>query len=350
VNYEAVITLLLKLLQTCDPSEKVVPDRTPRLDLALAAAPIPLAHSEYVQLTQHWTRSEAHICVEKLLHIHQNQLATRQIIITLLKWPADFDSAIDFHIYQALLHGTRKGVTAYPCSPFLKAAVIYIEHSESDSNRVLALIGHIARAASHVDNSEGRAFLHFFKDIMGMQSISENSHVTLEQVYATCLDNVGNWAPSLLTHFDSGVRTETEQFLYDFIFANSPEEPSEDSDDTITAFEGVQKLAIDCLNYLHDTYIRPRQTVVRATLVNIHEVISKASPFFEVLEADDPQAIKYFNMRDSIIPNLKKFIVEEADEEVSDWNGSEDEYGSSEPMGESITDLCAPIADDDIQL
>ncbi|TVY49434.1 Ubiquitin carboxyl-terminal hydrolase 34 [Lachnellula cervina] len=350
VSYEAVITLLLKLLQTCDPSEKVVPDRSTRLDLALAAAPIPLTHSEYVQLTQHWTRSEAHICVEKLLHIHQNQLATRQIIITLLKWPMDFDSAIDFHIYQALLHGTRKGVTAYPCSPFLKAAVIYIEHSESDSTRALALIGHIARAASHVDNSEGRAFLHFFKDVMGLQSISGNSPVTLEQVYATCLDNVGNWAPSLLTHFDSGVRTETEQFLYDFIFANSPEESSDDSDDTIAAFEGVQKLAIDCLNYLHETYIRPRQTVVRATLVNIHEVISKALPFFEVLDADDPQGIKFFNMRDSIIPNLKKFIVEEADEEVSDWNGSEDDYGSSEPMGESITDICAPLADDDIQL
>lgn len=29
-----------------------------------------------------------------------------------------------------------------------------------------------------------------------------------------------------------------------------------------------------------------------------------------------------------------------------EWAGSDDDYGSSEPMGESITDICNPLMDD----
>jgi ubiquitin carboxyl-terminal hydrolase 34 len=305
VNYEAVISLFLKLLQTCDPSERTVHDNTQRLDLAMSAAPIPFTQSEYIQLTQHWTRSEAHICVEKLLHINQNPLATRQIIISILRWPEDQDGNMDVYIYHALLHGTRKGVTAYPCTPFLKAAITYCENSESNSNRVLVLIAHIAKAAGQVDNSEGRAFLQFFKEVAALQSTSPNGPVTTEKIYATCLENARAWGPGLLTHYDSGVRTETEQYIYDFVFANGPEDVSEESEEASMAFEAVQKLAIACLKYLQETYINPRQTVVRATLVNIHEVIHRALPYFKVVDAEDAQAIEYFDRRNSMLPHLQ---------------------------------------------
>jgi hypothetical protein len=63
---------------------------------------------------------------------------------------------------------------------------------------------------------------------------------------------------------------------------------------------------------------------------------------------------------------LKQYTVEEADEEISgtschssqarhevlnsfvDWDGSEEEYGSSEPM-DSLTELCTDL-DPDAQL
>lgn len=296
VNYEAVISLLLKLLQICHLSENYVHDHARRFDLALTAAPIPLSQSEVVQLTQHWTRSEAHICVEKLLHINQNSQATKQIIIILLKWSEEND--VDHHIHKALLHGTRKGVTTVACGPFLKASLVYCEYSEAEPARLRSLIDHIAKAASSVDNSEGRQFLYFFREAMILPSTCANSQVTPEDIKTFCLENVGEWAPSLLTHYDSGVRMDTEQYLVDAIFCDGPDEgpPVSENQEPITLFEATQKLAIACLEYLNDTYIRPRQTVVHPTVISIEEVINRAVPYFDS-EAEDPLSEQFFDRR-----------------------------------------------------
>lgn len=66
VNYEAVIDLLLKLLEVCDASEEPVSDTTPRLHYDGDGSGIPFSTIEHGLITQHWTRTNSHIFTEKL--------------------------------------------------------------------------------------------------------------------------------------------------------------------------------------------------------------------------------------------------------------------------------------------
>lgn len=287
VNYEAVIDLLLKLLEVCDASEEPVSDTTPRLHYDGDGSGIPFSTIEHGLITQHWTRTNSHIFTEKLLQIHQNPLATRQIVINLLNWP---NEELDIYIYHTLTTGTRKAASPHPSSPFLRAAVIYCEHSPSDN--ALLLINHISKVAGHVNNAEGRAFLHFFKEAMALQSTATNSPFTTEQISDACLDNVGFWGPGLLVHFDATVRTETEDYLSEVIFTQAVQETSK----APMLADIACKLGIACLDYLHETFIRPRQTVVRATLSSIQATIESATPFFDENE-QDMLSQKFFDMK-----------------------------------------------------
>ncbi|TVY73211.1 Ubiquitin carboxyl-terminal hydrolase [Lachnellula suecica] len=351
VNYEAVITLCLRLLQSCDVKEPVVSEVYRRLDLAATSAPIPFADMEYDHLAQHWVKTHANIFVEKLLQINQNPAATRQILITLLEWPEMYGhhsrDDIDSDIYHTLHYGIRKSVSAIPCSPFLKAAVIYCEHTQSDRSH--DLITHIAKVAGHIETAEGRDFLLFFKNIMNIQTTSTNSNTTPEELASTCLHEINLWAPNLLTHYDSAVRTETEEYLIDTIFTYGPEESPDDFDTTAREYKAAQRLGMACLDYLNEVYVRPRQSVVSATLVSILAIIEHSVRYFEQGEKS-PLVKLYFEKRGSILQSIKKYTVEEADDGVESdadqWDASEDEYGSSEPMGDSINDLCAPGLDD----
>jgi len=51
-------------------------------------------------------------------------------------------------------------------------------------------------------------------------------------------------------------------------------------------------LGIACLDYLQDTYVRPRQQAVRAMLANIQTVIEACQEFFD-FDAKDMPARRY---------------------------------------------------------
>jgi len=306
VNYEAVISLLLKLLQTCDASERPLVDVVSRLEMAANGQPLPFTTPEYIHLTQHWTRSNSHIFAEKLLQLHQNPSATKKILIILLKWPDERED-LDLHIYHTLTHNIRAAVSAMPCTAFLRAAVTYCEHSLSE--QALDLIVHIAKVARNVDNSEGRAYLNFFKEVMALPSTAADTQITTEQITEACLETVRYWGPGLLCHYDSAVRKETELYLLEIIFVPAAEESIEDAetlqrerlpdtDKVSSSFEAAQRLGIACLEYLNEAYVRPRQTVVRATLTSINVIMETATRYFD-LEGTDTISHKFLEMKSS---------------------------------------------------
>ncbi|KAH6668875.1 ubiquitin C-terminal hydrolase-like protein [Halenospora varia] len=349
VSFECVIGLLYRLLQICDPAESPLLDHTLRVGLLANAGTVPLTTTERDHLTQHWTRSNSHILVEKLLQINQNAHATKSILIILLHWPED---DLDIYIYQAIIRGIRPGASTITCSPFLRAALVYCEHTEHLTNPI-QLVEHIAKVANHLDNTEGKEFLRFFKDI-GQLSKTNNPQLPPEELLKVCIEQVKNWGPGLLTYYDRDVRADTEDFIHELITSHGPEPDfgtsPEDVEKASIISDAAQKLAISCLDYLHETYVRQRQQAVRNTLQSIHSVMERCEPFFDE-DKEDIYTRRYFDLRTTVLPALKKYIVEEADEEVSDWAGSDEEYGSSEPMGESIADL--PLGEDldhDLQL
>jgi len=92
---------------------------------------------------------------------------------------------------------------------------------------------------------------------------------------------------------------------------------------------------------LEHAYIRTRQQAVRAALENILRVIENCEAFCDE-DSKDAFSLK----KQSVLAQLKRVTVEEAEEDVSDeWDGSDGEYGSSEPM-DSITELGGTVNED----
>lgn len=268
VSYEAVIGLLHIFMKECDLTARLVSSNDDRLDAALNDRALALTDTESKLLLQHWIRTQSHILTEKLLTLNQNPFATTQILIILLR-----QTNIDVHIYQAITHGIRKVSTQAPTAPFLRAAITYCEYSR-EQGAIEHMISHIAKAARHLDNSEGADFLQFFKDIIALPS--NKCDISGEEILNHCLKWIPCWAPALLNYWDPTVREDTEIFLSELLFVPRvmPEEANDEDMKTLAhRIQVSQNLGIACLNFLQDVYISPSQQAIRLTVEPMLRVI-----------------------------------------------------------------------------
>lgn len=334
VSYEAVISLLNILIKTCDASLDPVGDNEERLHFAMGDLPVPLTIMERHLLTQHWTRNTAHILLEKLLGINQNQRASDQILISLINWP---EPSLDSCVYNAITSNLRKPVGTVTCGPFLRAAYIYCQYSEAPRG-LFSMVSSVSKVAMNSETGEGKDFLRFFRGVHGLRD--HHSDMSEEEKYRFMLEQVANWAPYLLTNYESIVRSDTEDFLYELL--NKNENDLESEDETFDTGEVIamagRKLGITCLDYLSEMYIRQRQTAVRAHFVSIEKVIRACVSFYDS-DAKDPLTRRFQEQYEYVLPTLKKYMVDEADEEVSDWEGSDADYDESSEALDGIPDF-----------
>jgi len=292
VSYEAIITLLHRLLSVCDPGIETLLDSDERLELWISdRKPVPFTDTERHILTQHWTRSQIHVLVDKLLQINQNPSATENILVILLHWP---ERSLDIHIYETITHGIKRGSSAIPCRPFLEAAITYCANTES-MGAISNMAVHVAKVANMLDNAEGTEFLKFFKNFMNIHSSRDD--ISNLDLFKFSLEQIPAWAPGLLTIYDPVVRTETYDFLKEVVFTSSL--GSESDIERARTWAG-KRLGITCLECLHETYIRQRQQAVRSNLVSIHAVVECCAEFFDEENKDqDPSAQVFFTLRSS---------------------------------------------------
>lgn len=296
VSYDSMIGLLFRLLKCCDSSMQPIEDNEERLDLSLRSAGlVPLNHSESHLLTHRWTRNNAHILTEKLLQIHQNFHATRNILVLLL----DFPDNIDHHIFQAIVAGIGRGSATSPAGPFLRAAITYCQHSEA-ADAISNMAKEVTKIAVHVDNIEGKEFLQFYVDLV---DLPENKHyLPKDALVKLCLKNVHEWVPPLLNYYDNTVREGTENFLNEHVLGYGPEVNFGTSADQVERANAViltvRRLGIGCLQFLNTTYVKERQQAVRACLENILSVITMCAAYFDD-DAEDDMTVRFFELRAS---------------------------------------------------
>ncbi|KHJ35678.1 putative ubiquitin hydrolase [Erysiphe necator] len=350
ISYEAVISLLWQMMQLCDASLEPVYESEERLELVLNDRPIPYTVSERNLLVQYWTRSNSNILTEKLLQINQNEKATEAILIDLLNW----DETIDVQIRNTIISGIKQSISSCTCRPFLRAAITYCEHSK-DSKGQQIMIVHVSKAASAIEHLEGKDFIKFFKDIM---SVKGNSDLSDEELHQFIINQIPTWAPCMLTNYDHDVRQLTEEYIQEFVL-NYLLEDEENSDSNISDskhlnfLRGVsQKLAMRCLEFLLENYIRPRQTTAQGILTNIQAVIEACE---ETFGEGTPVSRRYVEQRNCkfrarLISNsnqeiaavraLKKLIVDEAEKETSEeWENSDGDYDESPEFIDGATEI-----------
>jgi ubiquitin carboxyl-terminal hydrolase 34 len=295
VSYDSMIALLHILMETCDLSAPSIPDDEERLGSSLNGGTIPLTHSEKHLLMQHWTRGQAHILTEKLLQIHQNYHSTRSILIMLLH----FEDSVDHYVFQAIMHGIKRGSTSLPAAPFLRAALTYCEYSD-ESDAISNMVGQVSKVTAQIENFEGKEFSQFYKDLVDLEH--NRSRVPREAILKLCLEHSPLWSPPLLNYYDPAIRETTERFVTENLLVYGPDvdfgTSAADVDKANALVLTAQKLGIGCLDHLNETYVKTRQPAVRATLENIVNVIEGTAAFFDQ-DPEDDMTRRFLELRSS---------------------------------------------------
>lgn len=284
VSYENVISLLEILLKACQLNAEAIPDEDLRLELLIEEQQMPLTLSESALMGQHWTRGPVNILVDKLLLINQNERSTQAIIAMLLNVP----TFVHQPIFNAIRGGIRKITTTVPAAPFLRAALTYCEHTDSEKYMEY-MIQHVTNTTRMLDSSEGREYLRFFKDLLEIPSI--RVQVGRDMFVRHVINQIPIWAPSLLTYYDAVVRSDTEDYVQQTILrcvvGQPPDSTLEAQENMNAMIQVARNLGLSCLRYLHDEHIRPRVQAVRATLFSIHAIIEQCRSLYDEAGGDE---------------------------------------------------------------
>ncbi|RDW59732.1 hypothetical protein BP6252_12819 [Coleophoma cylindrospora] len=332
VSYESVISLLSRLLSVTDSHADIIDDSSSRLVFIGKSDDIsvPLSFTEQSILVQHWVAKGSHIVTEKLLNLRQNEIDTRRIIMLLLHWP----ESVDKNIHAAIKSGINSTPSFNPCGPFLRAALTYCEHSESRSN-IERLVKYIAAVARRLEtNSDGKDFLNFFMDL---QHLPSNLHdISKEELFGICMDMLPIWAPGLLAYYELGVRAATVEYIENMILRFGPDVDFGDSEEDVMKaniiINTAQTLASSCLTYLVEVHIRPQREIVTACCQNLISVMDRCGRYFKDDDKDDAEAAQHFRKeRLEVLTLIRKLTIDEVEDEVSEWDGSDDVgYSSSQ--------------------
>ncbi|KAF5521773.1 Ubiquitin carboxyl-terminal hydrolase 34 [Colletotrichum aenigma] len=298
----------------------------------------PWTSSEVTHLLHELGKGSGSIFVKKLIELNQEHLFTAAIIRRLMNSGPEMESKV-FSAIRTMISGQ---LVQYAVTPFIQAAMVFSEQSRSD-NYVLSLFRHVAAECRSLQNSEGAAFLGFFK--MAYSSLQNSSDENDESRHMVYIDFIPMWAPSLLGFFEPEVRRETEYFLSAWLSTHAPD----DKEDKFSALVNMaaRKLAMNCLYLLRENFLKRRAPIVKQHTESLQGIIVACEPYFQVdVAADADQRIitltEFQEAFRSIIEPLRRMAVEEMDDEGSDWENS---IASSEQL-ESLADVTMQTAGD----
>jgi ubiquitin carboxyl-terminal hydrolase 34 len=233
-------------------------------------------------LHQDWSRGQANIFVDKLIGIHQNHPATYSILANLIRC----SRLMEDKIFRTLRLAIGGHVTAHLNSPYLQVASQVYCRFGTQPVAIDKLVAHINQQCMCLQNTEGRAFLEFQRDVF--DTPREKSGESREEVLLMGLENLADWVPGLLGYFDSVVTGEVELFLHEklFRFGSSP-----DFGDTIDGMKraevmvnSARSLGTQCLVFLRDTYVNQRMSVSTQLVVTFERVIKECRNYFDLNE------------------------------------------------------------------
>ncbi|ORY59104.1 uncharacterized protein BCR38DRAFT_488847 [Pseudomassariella vexata] len=332
-NYENVIALIDTLMDVMDPKLHFAEFSDLRLPLALQDEPVPYNAAEVNLIHREWNRNaQGSVFVEKLIQINQNHVSTDAILTRLM----DFSPQMDQRIFLTLRLGITGGLVTHAIGPYLRAAAHYVHHS-SNAEHVERLIKHVCKQCKNIQGPDGADFFEFIKDTF---SSSRRIQEDFEKVEIESLDLLPSWAPGLLGYIDHAVSYDVTLFLRQQLFregavpGSEEDEPSQEKCQAIN--NAARRLAIECLLYLQDTYVRRGVQAPKDTVLPLTQVIKMCGNFFNTDEGrDDGMRVQYEGLCQAVNEPMTRLMVDEIEEDGSDWDNS---IGSSEQM-DSLADL-----------
>ncbi|TEA16209.1 Ubiquitin carboxyl-terminal hydrolase 34 [Colletotrichum sidae] len=275
--------------------------------------------------------------IRKLVDLNQNAVHTASII----KQTMQLDLLLERKVHSVLINFLGGHIANYQMNPLITAAIVFSEISRSPV-LVQSLFRHVVDECRCLQNAEGAAFLTFFKKAFA--SLQQGDEVASVDRYRLYIDQIPEWAPSLLGYYNSVVRQDTEGFIRQWL---SKHTPGEDEDDRFAALANVaaRRLGWQCLKFLRENYVQSRTQVTKLDIESLQSIIVACEPFYLIEVEGEDCALTYAQFKElfrSTIEPLRRITVEELDDEGSDWENS---CGSSEQLG-SLADINMQTAGD----
>ncbi|KAL3953540.1 hypothetical protein ACCO45_011496 [Purpureocillium lilacinum] len=338
-SYDAIIALIDHLMAQLQPAfgaEFIVEDASDRLD---QETPVPWTSEEVQIVHDEPVGRVGSLFVEKLLSIDQAWEPTKSIVGRL----STMGTYMEVKILETLCRNLQVDSVNPHIDAFLKGAERYIESTQATKHAEV-LIRHICDQARKLQNYEGVAFLSFVRLAMRSQQPDE---VAAKFRKSYCRELIPSWAPFLLVYPDADTRHEAEQLIEEEILEPWLAHPSQgegsadeiDDTDTVADSESldevVRQLAKQCLVYLREVHIKRRIRIERQAAYCILRVVGKCAP--QPGSAEGPrfdEDIMFSAIQSEIVEPLQRLMVDEADDDVSDWEGAS--CASSEAMEANI--------------
>ncbi|RCI13809.1 hypothetical protein L249_8008 [Ophiocordyceps polyrhachis-furcata BCC 54312] len=322
-SYSAILSLIEYLLGQLDPvlGPDVIVDRpTDRLTLQ---APFPWTSDEVHMFHYHPNHQSLSFFVEKLVSIDQVWGTTDDIVARL----TSTGDVMDSRAANVLRRNIQGDLSTQPMDPYLRVAARYVECSRS-ADRVHTLVRHVGAQARGLQNSEGLAFLNFFRVALTSEKPGEQlARLRRESSLAT----VPAWAPHLLVYPDANTRREAEQLLDDELFPPATgKEGDKATENKEQVDQVVRELGLKCLIYLREAHVKRRSRIERDAAWSILRVVTKCGGTDMECSDEDNEFVA---IQAEIMDPLRRLMVDEVEEDASDWD---DSCASSDPMDTNV--------------
>ncbi|KAI9742649.1 MAG: Ubiquitin carboxyl-terminal hydrolase 34 [Claussenomyces sp. TS43310] len=325
VSFACVIELLETLLKTCDLNDEIIDADECRHEIFLNHERMQVTTYEHQLMTEVWHKGNINILVEKLLRHNQNERATQSIIALLLSGPKPTHPSIA----NAIQSGIRRATTPTSSTPFLRAAFTFCANTNNFTD-IASMVSYIANVTRGMESADGAEHLRFFKDVHGL--FVSDTGTSQDQCYRFVLDQIPIWSPSLLSYYDPVVRADTEDYVHQTILSHcadlGPNASPNEKQNAQALIQVARKLGVECLQYLNEEHVRPRVNAVKANLLSIQAIIHLCKPFYDEI-SEDQLDVAFVDLHSAVIPSLKRLTVEEIDDDVSEWENSDDAFSSS---------------------
>lgn len=96
----------------------------------------------------------------------------------------------------------------------------------------------------------------------------------------------------------------------------------------------MKQLGVSCLRYLQSAYIRRRLHLGQDAAERVRRVIEACTPVFDA-DPDSQQEVdmEFFNNQPEVLTALRRLVVEDIEDDGSDWEGSN---GSSDQVDDIV--------------
>ncbi|OHW90504.1 ubiquitin carboxyl-terminal hydrolase [Colletotrichum incanum] len=317
-SYEMIIQLIdhfMDALEDVIDVHTIVENHEMRLEIYMEhqAPKMSWTPDEVNVLAHEWNKGTGSTFVKKLIDLDQEPTYTASIIKRIIHLNHDMDQKV-FLAIKSMITGQ---VVQYSMTPYIRAAVLFSEES-SNAAYVQALFRHIAFQCRTLQNTDGKAFLDFFR--LAYVSLQNEREEVRAARYPLYMEHIPLWAPQLLGYYDAEVRRGAEEFLF-LWFANH--EAVEDNDDRVVVVLNsvARRLAMNCLIYLREHFVQRRAQVAKQSTEPLLATIAKCEPFFTSgVGVSGMGLISYEDFQElyrSVIEPLRHMTVEELEDEGS---------------------------------